>query len=411
MKLTMSNTKFNVGLVVLSAATLAIVFGVWQLGTMTSRACRDLSEPAEVKPVGEAEYFPLSYSVARQRFLNAARASGGRIESIQNPHNGPDGEPLFMDILSLGSEDAVGALVVGSGTHGVEGFAGSGIQTRLLREGIASRLSPNVRLLMVHGINPYGMAHLRRFNEDNVDLNRNFGDRSMLPPGNDGYEALADALEPASISFWPEVASWSSLLWSTVTAGPAEFQAAVSQGQYSHPQGLFYGGTSNTWSNVTIRSVVSRYLSEATHVVFVDIHTGLGEYGNAEVILNVPDDSPAYKRALAIWGPERTKTTFTGESFSTHLAASLKLAIPQLLPTAEVTAVSLEFGTVPPLEVLKALRAENWLHHHGGSDHPRATEFKTCLLRAFHPAPQTWEASVEAKGKDAIGRALENLRS
>ena len=409
MKLAASNTKLTVG--VLSIAALAIGFSIWYLGTLTSRACREPSYSVQVKPAAESEYFPSSYRVTRQRFLDAADAVEGRIENIRNPRHGPDDESLFMDILSLGSEDATGVLVVSSGTHGVEGFAGSGIQTRLLREGTFSRLPPNVKLLMVHGINPYGMAHLRRFNEDNVDLNRNFRDQSVLPPANDGYETLADAFGPVSISFWSEVASWSRLLWFTVTAGRAEFQAAASQGQYSHPQGLFYGGTFDTWSNVTLRSVVSRYLAGANRVVIVDLHTGLGQYGNAEIILNSPDHSPEYQRSVAIWGPELTRTTVTGESVSSHLKASLKLALPRFLPTAEVTAVSLEFGTLPPLEVLKALRAENWLHHHGGSDHPRAQELKACLLRAFHPSTQDWEAVVWKQGKDAVERALASLRS
>ena len=411
MTVTASNTRLTVGVVVLSTAALAIGLSVWQLGTMTSRACREPSYPVEVRTAGEGGHFPSNYRVARQRFLDAARAAGGSIESIQNPHRGPDDGPLFMDVVSLGSEDATATLVVSSGTHGVEGFAGSGIQTRLLRDGIASRLASNLNLLMIHGINPYGMAHLRRFTEDNVDLNRNFLDHSLPHPDNPAYVALADGLGPTSISFWSEVASWSRLLWFRVSAGKDEAQAALSKGQYSHPQGLFNGGTFDTWSNLTIRSVVSRYLAGASCVVIVDIHTGLGEYGNAEIILNSRDDSPEYQRALAIWGPELTKTTVTGESVSPHLKASLKLALPRELQGREVTAVSLEFGTLPPLEVLKTLRAENWLHHHGGSDHPRAEELKTCVSRAFHPDSPDWEASVWEQGKDVIERALASLRS
>ena len=36
-----------------------------------------------------------------------------------------------------------------------------------------------------------------------------------------------------------------------------------------------------------------------------------------------------------------------------------------LLPQAEVTGIALEFGTVPVLEVLDALRADAWLHSYG----------------------------------------------
>ena len=122
--------KHRFGVILLSAAALVSGFGVWRLGTMTSRACRELSYSAGIRAAGDPQYFPSSYRVARQRFLDAARATGGIIENIPNPNSGPDGEALFMDVLSLGNEDAANTLVVSSGTHGVEGFTGSGIQTK-----------------------------------------------------------------------------------------------------------------------------------------------------------------------------------------------------------------------------------------------------------------------------------------
>jgi hypothetical protein len=363
---------------------------------------------SEVTNVRTSDWFSTSFRTARERFVEAARAAGGLLECIPNPHCGPDGDQLSMDIALIGSTDAARTLVVSSGTHGVEGFAGSGIQTGLLREGIGSRLPEGVSILMIHAINPYGMAHLRRATEDNVDLNRNFRNHSGPHPVNLPYEALAEVIAPRSLSFWSEVRSWSRLLWYQLTAGRAASQAAVSEGQYSDPRGLFYGGTFDTWSNTTVRSVVRRYLLHATRVVLVDIHTGLGESGAAEVILNVPETSPEYERAVAIWG-QRVETTVTGSSVSTHLEASLKLAIPQMLPKTEVTPVSLEFGTSSPMEVFRAVRAENWLHHHAGPEHRRARELKARLLRAFYPDTEEWRTSVWNQGNEVIERALANL--
>ncbi len=313
-----------------------------------------------------------------------------------------------MDVVLIGAPDAARTLVVCSGTHGVEGFAGSGIQTGLLQEGINARLPEGVSVLLIHALNPYGMAHLRRFTEDNVDLNRNFRDHAEPHPRNLLYETLAEAIAPQSLSFWSEIRSWSRLLWYRLTAGKAASQAAVSGGQYSHPDGLFYGGTFDTWSNRTVRAVIRRYFSHASHVVLVDLHTGLGKYGAAEVILNVPESSPEYERAAAIWG-QRVKTTVTGASVSTHLEASLKLAIPQMLPNAEVTPVSLEFGTVPPMHVLKAVRAENWLHHHAGPEHRKAGELKARLLRTFYPDSELWKTSVMNQGREVVDSALAYL--
>ena len=347
--------------------------------------------------------------MAREKFLTAARGADCDIDSIQNPYPGPNNESLYMDVALVGAEEANRSLVVSSGTHGVEGFAGSGIQTGLMSERISSRLPVGVNLLMIHAINPYGMAHLRRFTEDNVDLNRNFRDHTQPYPRNPSYEKLAAVIAPQSLSFLSEVISWSRLLWYLMTAGKAACKKAVSGGQYSHADGLFYGGSCDTWSNQTVRSIFRRYLSHARRVVVIDIHTGLGTFGAAEVILNVPVEAPEYQRASAIWSPMLVKTTVSGESISAHLEASMKLAIPEMLPDAEVTAVSLEFGTLPPMEVFKAMRAENWLHHHGCTDHPIARDLKTRLLRVFHPDSEEWEASVWNQGKQAIDLALLNL--
>ena len=167
--------------------------------------------------MSESEYFSSSYQAARRKFLGAAHGAAAGIESIPHPHVGPDGEPLFVDVGFIGSREAARILVVISGTHGVEGFAGSGIQTGLLLEGIASRLPPGVSLLMLHSLNPFGMSHLRRVTEDNIDLNRNFRNHAAPYPRNLAYERLADVIAPQSLSALSEVASWSRLLWYRLT--------------------------------------------------------------------------------------------------------------------------------------------------------------------------------------------------
>ena len=155
------------------------------------------------------EYFSSNYEQARKKFLEAADATGTNIESFKNPNTGPKGESLYTDVALIGSEDAKVILVLISGTHGVEGFGGSGIQTGLLCEGINSSLNFDTSVVMIHAINPYGFAHLRRFNEDNVDLNRNFVDHSQPYPINQGYKDLVDVINPKYISSWVKI--WARL--------------------------------------------------------------------------------------------------------------------------------------------------------------------------------------------------------
>ncbi len=353
-------------------------------------------------------YFSSCYGEARKKFLDASRASGAHIESFENDLAEQEGASLFTDIALIGPKDANTILVLGSGTHGVEGFTGSAIQTGLLREGLGSDLKPGMSIVMVHAINPYGFAYLRRFNEDNVDLNRNFVDQSKPYSSNQGYEKLQNAISPKSISFGANIKSIFSTLLYRLKYGKTELKKAICGGQYSDPQGLFYGGHGEIWSNKTIRAISERYLSKAEQVVFIDFHTGLGPYGHAEIILNESEQSSAYKRAVEWWG-DRVKTTTNGESISVDLRTTLKLSIPKMLPDTEVTAVGLEFGTYSAFKVFWALRAENWLHNNGGDNHPDRNTIKTNLLRAFYPNDDSWRLKVWKQGKEVVELAFEHM--
>lgn len=355
------------------------------------------------------QYFSADYAAARQGFLEAARVAGADVASFENPNPGQGVGQLFTDVALLGPVDAENLLVLMSGTHGVEGFGGSGVQVGLLCEGIAERLEPNIRLVMIHALNPCGFANLRRFNEDNVDLNRNFIDHSGSYPENKEYDQLADVIAPRSLSLPANVSAMLQILWYRLWHGSAKLQQAVTHGQYSHPQGLFYGGRFATWSNRILHEIAERYLARASRVVVIDFHTGLGPYGYGEVILNDQENDPAYQRAVAWWGEKRVKSTVSGESVSAHLSGTVKQAFARMLPDAEVTAVGLEFGTLTPMAVFKAIRAENWLHHHGGAGHPDAAKIKQQLLRAFYPDDDNWKRKVWEQGRLVVDQALANL--
>ncbi|MDP6588753.1 MAG: DUF2817 domain-containing protein [Alphaproteobacteria bacterium] len=238
-----------------------------------------------------SSYFSATYREAREKFLDASKAANGRVESFKSPCVGPHGEPLHTDAAMFGANDAKSVLLLGSGTHGVEGFAGSAIQTGLLRDGLAARLGANRRVVMIHAVNPYGFAHLRRVNEDNVDLNRNFVDHSKPYPRNPEYDRLAHIIAPGSYSPIGSIVSPIRLLIHRAVRGQAALQAAVTRGQYAHPQGLFFGGHSETWSNRTMRRIARAHLSGAARIAFIDFHTGLGRYGEGEVIVSAAKPS------------------------------------------------------------------------------------------------------------------------
>ena len=80
------------------------------------------------QPAFDLSRFAADYAEARAKFLGAAEAAGALLARYENPNKGPHGEDLFLDTAWLGSKDAQKVLAIVSGTHGPEGFCGSGCQ-------------------------------------------------------------------------------------------------------------------------------------------------------------------------------------------------------------------------------------------------------------------------------------------
>jgi Protein of unknown function (DUF2817) len=120
--------------------------------------------------------FSENYPEARSKFIEAVKDAGGAASRYLLDRRGPDGGELSTDVAWFGPRDAKRVFVTISGTHGVEGFYGSATQIEWLRRGEVGRLPPGSASLLIHAINPFGFAWLRRTNEDNIDINRNWVD-------------------------------------------------------------------------------------------------------------------------------------------------------------------------------------------------------------------------------------------
>ena len=73
-----------------------------------------------------ATLFSGSYAEARQKFLAACTLAGLVPQTFAHPLAGSQGEALATDVVRIGPLDARRVLVLTSGVHVVELFAGSG---------------------------------------------------------------------------------------------------------------------------------------------------------------------------------------------------------------------------------------------------------------------------------------------
>lgn len=351
------------------------------------------------------QYFSPDYRQARRKFIAACQKAG--VDCIARVHpraKGPDGKPLFLDSVALGPRDAKKALLLNAGTHGVEGYFGSAAETGLLSEGV--RPPRDARLVMVHAFNPYGFAWDRRVNEDNVDLNRNFADHAH-PPDNPDYAALADAIAYRDASPQGVARADDALAAYAGRHGTAKLRETITRGQYRFPDGLHFGGTAPSWSHAMMRAILTEDLAQVEKLIVIDFHTGLGEKGAGEMIVEALPEAPLYARARAIWGA-MVASSENGESASAPLVGTLDQAFAAWLPKVELTFAVLEVGTTPFATIFDALRRDNWLHNFA-PDQSLVPEIRAQCRAAFYPEDEAWKAQVFGHAKRAVAAALAAL--
>ncbi len=344
--------------------------------------------------------FHPSYVQARTAFRATAQRAGATLETLEVVPPGPgEAEGLTMDIAMLG--DGPRALVLSSGLHGVEGFAGSAIQLQFLSE----PLPPGIRVVFLHTLNPFGMHHTRRVNESNVDLNRNFlGPSEDYAGCDDAYRAMNHMLNPARATRAVEFFVFEAI-WKILRHGMPKLKTALVGGQYTFDKGLFFGGAQLERGPALLLEHLPRWLDGAEQIVHIDFHTGLGKSGTYKLLIEASPGSREHIRLREEYG-EAIQPWDAGHGLAYKITGGLPEAMARLFDD-RVCVLTCEFGTLPALKVIDALREENQQHHWGG-DRARA---KRKLISAFRPDQKKWEQSILTGGRQVIDQALATLRA
>lgn len=353
--------------------------------------------------------FSETYTQARDKFLAAAKDAGAELHHFEHDRQrGPEGERLFLDCARLGPRDASRAVVVVSGTHGIEGYSGSAAQTNWLRRCSGTRLGPDTSVLLVHAHNPWGFAHGARVTEENVDLNRNFVDFGRSLPGNPGYGRVHQLI---SLRHWDERAiadAFAGLAQLREEVGEQAYSDAFNGGQYHFPDGLFFGGHRPQWSNRTFHSVIDRCLSRVRHAALIDLHTGIGpRLGHVFLCFHAPG-SAAHERARLWWGDRAVNREGVTHKAVARYQGLVVDAFCAALPNAETTAVVVEFGTLPRESMQRANMAGRWLRFEAPrrAVDSRIAEVARMYREAFYPSDVEWRQAVLEQSRELIDRGV-----
>lgn len=350
------------------------------------------------------EVLPLTYGEMRARFQRSARRAGVVTEAHAIDARGPHGEELTVDVAALGERGAPNILIVLAGVHGVEAPIASTLQCDLLDRLDEVVLPHDLRVVLVHGVNPWGMAWWRRANEHNVDLNRNWNRDRVDPPNNPAYETIHPLLCPATTDE-PGLDGFAGPMRALIADhGGTWMRDAVGHGQYSHADGFHFGGDRTEQSTRILAEVVAAHGANSSRSLCVDLHTGHGDLGALTLLTgaNIGSDNDRWIRDR--FGAENA----SGRAKSTpvrhrgHLGAGLG----DVLPDSDHHSVIVEFGTRSTERQVVVARLENWLHHHGDRTTARGAEILADYRRNYTPDDPDWARTALSQGQQVLDRAL-----
>lgn len=350
------------------------------------------------------EHFSSDYFEARRRFVAACQTAGGAHHPLELKLAEQFDEPLSIDVCVVGPLNATRSVVVSSGVHGVEAPLGSAVQLAVLERLRSSQTQPDGQsVVLIHAVNPYGYLMRRRFNEENVDLNRNFllpdeEYRGAPPLAGRFRTILGPPTKPLRIA-----TSTLRLGFMAARHGMRPFWETLPVGQYEHPDWIFYGGGELAQSGLLLESLLPQLLPAAEEVIHLDFHTGLGRWTNCELLLPERESSDG-----AAWWRENfaPHQVVEADQISRYqVQGSFGPWLQAMFPGCQYRYATAEFGTYRPLQMLRCLADENrWTR--AIEDLPPTHWSRLRLSEAFAPKRPNWRQKCFETGMELFERAM-----
>ena len=346
-----------------------------------------------------SESFAATYEDVRSRLDALFAELGAEMFS----HSIDEADGLYIDSFYLpAKEQQTNLIVLTTGVHGMEGYIGSVMLEVFFGEIYPTLDTDTTGVLVVANVNPYGMKHFRRYNENNVDLNRNFilDWESFDLSSNQEYPKVDTFLGPTGKignALWHEAGFYLSLGKTAITDGAGTISDALLTGQYEYPQGVYYGGNGDEASTVYLKDVFSRCLDSAyENIIHIDIHSGYGPRYNM-VIFNSVFETMTEAESVEAFGYDHV-IAFDSESFYATTGDTTdffyRLA-QQKEAKAELFSTCFEFGTIgdeffDTILSLKYTVDENRNHWYP-TDNPISAEIvRQNYLELYYPTETTW---------------------
>ena len=326
-----------------------------------------------------------------------------------------ESDDLYIDNIYLpATEETKNLILLTTGVHGMEGYIGSVMLDVFFAEIYPTLDTADTGILIVANINPYGMKYMRRYNENNVDLNRNFIEdwENFDLSSNKEYPKVESFLQPSGKmgnAFWHEVGFYLSLAKEAIFKGADTISDALLTGQYEYAEGVYYGGNGDEKSTSYLKGVFAQCLDGSyENIIHVDIHSGYGPRYNM-VIFNSVQDPTTEAEAKAMFGYDYIIAADSEDFYVTYGDTTdyfYRLAKSKETDK-ELYSTCFEFGTIgdgflDSIISLKYTVDENRQHWYPTTNKITAEMVQQNYYELFYPTETEWREKTVEDFKAAI---------
>ncbi len=355
----------------------------------------------------ELFYFQETYGECRRSFrtlceLARLRHRGVQVESL-HVKSRKDSD-LTIDCCYVPARSRYRNLVImTSGVHGVEAFAGSAVQQMFIKTILPEMDLTETGVLLIHGINPFGFKYLRRVTENNVDLNRNFyTDQGAFEKRKENrryrmFHSLMNPDRPARLNMVKRALLQGKTLYYGMRYTTKKIRTAMLQGQYDYENGIYFGGKKFEQQKELLEQLLIRYCRMYMNVMEIDLHTGYGTRGTLHLFPS-PISDPLSRRAFdrVFLGYELLR-----DDESYEINGDFTVFIGGLIPIDRIyVPITFEYGTSDTQTIIGSLASsstlilENQAHHFGSISDGDSEAIKKRFLEMFYPSSEKWRISI-----------------
>ncbi len=381
---------------------------------------KGFTNPKKVTNIELNNMFSTDYEIIRNRFLEHENTIDRKNISITSyPIDEEDN--LYIDTMKIEADtEKKNLILITTGVHGIEGYVGAAMLEEFISDILPNLDSETTGIQMVLNVNPYGVKYGRRYNENNVDLNRNFiyDWESHDYDLNTEYPKVADFFESESEignMALHELGFLGELVGVALTQGVETVTNALLTGQYRYDTGVYYGGTEDEKSTKYLKQIFDEALTSGyENIIYVDIHTGYGQRDNM-TIFNSVDDMRTEAETIADFNYETVLAQDSEEYYATvgDTTEYFITRSKEIAPNINTFATCFEFGTLGDDLFASILSLKYTVDENRNNFYPTESELTQEILdqrylEMFAPTEEEWRQKAILDFEKAMNGMLDN---